>query len=204
MLLLVYSVIGLVNSMQYINKYSLSAGAVALVAGAFVLGGNSQAQEGAANLVFLENAQEIVWEKPKNDAEWAEDVKAEGLDARSNAVITEMIELHTAQLREYEKTNKEVFECSECIKYRLQDSGRVTGAKDSPEAQAQIDALYAEKLEMYTYTTEKLKQSVERMQNEMRLRKTEYVIPDKDEKGAKTKDEDLQKVPPERIRKIYD
>ena len=119
---------------------------------------------GVETKVTLENGQQVVWQKPTTDAEWAEDVKAEGFEHRADAILQEMIDVHKAKLLRVIEGNRETLECMECVKFRLKQA--------NPDwSQTDIDNEYLNQKNQATWDIEKLKQSVERMENEMRLRK---------------------------------
>ena len=135
---------------------------------------NADAQLGVA--ITLENPQVIQWTKPTTDAEWAEDVKAESFDIKSTGKLTEMRDIHVAKLQRVEEGKREVFECRPCIDFKAKQA--------HPEwTQAEIDANYADELAKANWEVEKLKQSVERMDNELRLRDKGFVFVEGEERG---------------------
>lgn len=147
--------------------------------------------------ITLNNPQKISWVKPNTDAKWAEDVKAENFDIKSTEVLQEMRDNHANKLQRIIDGNKKIVECPTCIKYDLQTN--------NPEwTQTDVDNEYANQLSSYQWDIEKLTQSVERMDNEIRLRAKGFVVPDKNKAGVKTKQADLDKVDITRIRKIND
>lgn len=150
---------------------------------------------GVAPKVTLDNPQVIQWTKPSTDAGWAEDVKAENFDIKSTGKLTEMKEVHEAKLLRVQTGKKEVFECRPCIDFKYKEA--------NPSAtQAEINANYTDELAKANWEVEKLKQSVERMDNEFRLREKGFVVADKTKEGVKTKQLDLDKATI--IRKIND
>lgn len=163
---------------------------MALVAGIITLLPNDPS-------ITLNNPQKISWVKPTTDAEWAEDVKVESFHIKSTEVLQEMRDIHTAKLQKIIDNGKKIAECPICIKYDLQ--------ANNPEwTQTDVDNEYANQLSSYQWDIEKLTQSVERMDNEIRLRAKGFVVPDKNKAGVKTKQADLDKVDITRIRKIND
>lgn len=163
--------------------------------GTLALGGTQYF--GATTKVTLDNPQVIQWTKPTTDAEWAEDVKVESFDIKSTGKLTEMRDVHAEKLLRVQAGKKEVFECRACVDFKYKEA--------NPTAtQAEIDANYADELAKANWEVEKLKQSVERMDNELRLRSDGFVVADKDKGGVKTKQADLDKVSPDKIRKIND
>lgn len=137
--------------------------------------------------ITLTNPQKVEWIKPTTDAGWAEDVKAENFDIKSTGVLQEMRATHANKLQRIIDNGKEITECPTCIKYDLQSA--------NPEwTQTDVDNEYANQLSSYQWNVEKLTQSVERMDNELRLRAKGFVVPDKNMEGVKTKQTDLDKV----------
>ena len=126
-------------------------------------------QLGAAPKVTLENPQVVQWTKPVTDAQWAEDVKAENFDIKSTGKLTEMRDIHAEKLLQVHAGKKEIFECRPCIDFKYKEA--------NPTAtQAEIDANYADELSKANWEVEKLKQSIERMDNELRLRDKGFVV----------------------------
>jgi hypothetical protein len=114
-------------------------------------------------------AQVIVWEKPTTNAGWAKDVEVESFHIKSTGKLTEMRTVHAEKLKRVQDGKAEVFECPECIKFQAR--------KGNPEwTQKEIDAYYLEQLAQANWEVEKLKQSVERMDNELRLRDKGFVV----------------------------
>jgi SAM-dependent MidA family methyltransferase len=107
------------------------------------------------------------WKKPVTDAEWAEDVKKEGFDYRSNEVLDEMIVSHTVKLDKLMADDKVVI-CPECVRYEIRES--LSQTVPANELDAEVEAQYQTKLKTYLWEVEKLKQSVERMNKEKELR----------------------------------
>ena len=114
--------------------------------------------------VTLDNPRVIVWQKPTTDAEWAEDVKKEGFEHRADAILQEMIDVHKAKLLRVIEGNRETLECMECVKFRLRQGNPEWSVTD-------INNEYQNQVNQATWDIEKLKQSIERMEKEMELRK---------------------------------
>ena len=114
--------------------------------------------------VTLDNPQVISWTKPTTDAEWAEDVKAEGFEHRADAILQEMIDVHKAKLLRVIEGNRETLECMECIKFKLRQANPDWSVAD-------VNSEYQNQVNQATWEVEKLKQSVERMEKEMELRR---------------------------------
>lgn len=118
--------------------------------------------------VQLINPQQVVWNKPTTDAGWAEDVKEESLDVRSTAVLNQMLLAHEERLKDVQRTYFKYRDCPECIKYDI--------TADNPNwNQKQLDDEFADLNTRYTWDYEKLVQSIERMEEELRLRKEGFV-----------------------------
>jgi len=143
-----------VNNM---NKTIIIAGTtLVLVAGVWSLLPNDK--------ITLTNPQVIQWSKPTTDAEWAEDVKKEGFEHRADAILQEMVDVHKAKLLRVIEGNRETLECMECIKFKLRQA--------NPDwTVADVNNEYQNQVNQATWEVEKLKQSVERMEKEMELRK---------------------------------
>lgn len=114
--------------------------------------------------VKLDNPQQIVWQKPTTDAQWAEDVKVENFDVKPDTILQEMIDAHKAKLEKVLNNDKEMFECPECIRYKIKTANPEWSPTD-------IENDYQNQLNQATWDIEKLKQSIERMEKEMELRK---------------------------------
>lgn len=138
----------------------------------------------------------------KTDAEWAEDVKAENLDIKSTEVLEEMKASHTAKLQRLIETSKILFDCPECVKYEIrQNFERYSEIRN---LDVMVEAEYQNQLDHYHLSIEKINQSLERMDNELRLREEGFVVPDKNREGTKTQQADLDKVDEQYQRKIND
>ena len=121
-------------------------------------------------------AQKVQWDKPKTDEEWAEDVKAESFHIKSTGVLEEMKTTHEAKLLRVQEGMSEVFECRECIEFQTR--------RAYPDwTEAEIDAYYLDELAKATWEVEKLQQSVERMDNELRLREKGFVVVEGEDTG---------------------
>ena len=152
------------------NKGLLAVGLLFLASsGAYAYG--QRDTFGAAPKVTFDpaTAQVVVWDKPKTDAEWAEDVKVESFHIKSTGKLTEMRDVHTEKLKKVQAGKKEVFECRPCIDFKYKEANLTA-------TQAEIDANYADELAKANWEVEKLKQSVERMDNELRLREKGFVV----------------------------
>ena len=152
--------------------------------------------------ITLNNPQKISWIKPTTDAEWAEDVKAENFDIKSTEVLQEMREAHASKLQRVIDGNKKLVECPECARYDVRQN--LSQQEGIENLDVSVENEYQNQLSQYQWDIEKLIQSVERMDNEIRLRVKGFVVPDKNKAGMKTKQIDLDKVLPDKIRHIND
>lgn len=143
--------------------------------------------------VTVTEPQVISWVKPTTDAEWAEDVKAESFDIKSTDVLKEMREAHAEKLTRMLVSNQKLFNCPECVKYDIKTDNSDWSDED-------VDNAYQNQLNNANYEIDKIKQSIERMDNEIRLRAEGYVVPNKGE----DKQADMSRVPQNKIRKIND
>ena len=185
MLLFLHGAFGLVNNML---KYLVALIAITGIGGAYY----GVQQFGAAPKVTLDNPQVVVWTKPTTDAGWAEDIKAENFDIKSTGKLTEMRDVHVAKLKRVEEGKREVFECRECIDFKYKQA--------NPDwKQIDVDNNYANELAQANWEVEKLKQSVERMDNELRLRDKGFVVVEGEAVGLFG-----GSVDPQYVRKIND
>jgi hypothetical protein len=108
---------------------------------------------------------EIDWVRPTKDSDWAEDVKKESLNFRTDEVLQEMLTAHQAKLErmaiELEKTNY-----PDAIRWEL-----MSGGMEEPELTKQVN----EKIANIKWDYQKLQQSIERMQKEISLRQGEKI-----------------------------
>jgi hypothetical protein len=148
--------------------------------------------------VTLDNPQQIVWQKPTTDAQWAEDVKAEHLDIKSTDILQEMLSSHLERLQQLQIGYNVYIDCPTCVQYNIHTSNPDWSNQDIANA-------YQNEYSAQTWSVEKLKQSIERIQHELDLRARGVVVADKlDKKGTKARRSDLEKVQPEYVRIIND
>ena len=153
-------------------KWLLLSGIVGTIAlGAVVLPPEST--------ITLEKPQVIEWTKPITDAQWAEDVKAESFHFKFDYQLLEMKISHEAKLPFQEEDLRKITDCPDCIKWELREqfeqmfediSEPLTGKVEGKTLQQWIDGEFVEQLTNTTWEVEKLKQTIERLDNEMRLR----------------------------------
>lgn len=159
---------GPANSMKYLPHIILTIfGISAATFGAQSFGGDAK--------VTLDNPQQIVWDKPTTDAEWAEDVYAENLDVYSTKELQAMLSSHEAKLVEVAKEDKPI-SCPECIEYETRKAYQKQYGLSGKELDDETAASVKNQIDLYIYDLEKLTQSVERMQNELRLREKGFVV----------------------------
>lgn len=142
-----------------------------------------------------QKAQRVEWEKPTTDAEWAEDVKAESFDIKSTGKLEEMRAAHAVRLEKIEKAK--IMECQECVRYDMRKDLEMREYKGS-DLDAAVDDWFSTELIHHESLIEKLKQSIERMDNELRLREKGFVIVEGESNSFGGS------IPPERIRNIND
>ena len=135
--------------------------------------------------ITLNNPQKIVWTKPTTDAQWAEDVKAENFDIKSTGVLQTMRDTHAAKLQRIIKNNKKIVECPDCIRYDIRANlqSRIDGGEVIENLEVSVENEYQNQLASYQGDIEKLTQSVERMDNELRLREKGFVVVEGEETG---------------------
>lgn len=168
--------------------------------GTTVIGG--WAYYGVTASITLNNPQKISWIKPTTDSGWAEDVKAENFDIKSTEVLQEMRDNHAAKLQRIIDGNKKLTECPVCARYDIRQN--LSQQEGIENLDVSVENEYQNQLSQYLWDMEKLTQSVERMDNEIRLRAKGFVVPDKNRAGVKTKQTDLDKVDLQFVRKIND
>lgn len=141
--------------------------------------GVSTPKLGSTERVTLDTAQTIEWDKPTTDAGWAEDVKTESLHVKFTEQLEEMQTAHTEKLKRMLAGKSDVFECPECIRFQAR--------KNTPEWSDQdVETYYQNELSQALWEVEKLEQSIERIDNELRLRKSGYLqVLEKDPRDKK-------------------
>ena len=112
----------------------------------------------------------IEWKKPTTDAEWMEDVKAENFDLKSTGVLNEMLSSHIKKLEQVSQNFKEYKDFPDYMKFQIKSNSTLTDAE--------VNEIYQQRYQDFLFTTEKLAQSIERMEMELDLRKRGVVVPD--------------------------
>lgn len=169
------------------TKLGIGAG-VLLIGGSgavFVLGGDAPVS------LDVSTAQEVVWDKPTTDDQWAKDVKKESFDIKSTGVLTTMVTDHTEKLKEEQATFETYDRCVQRMYWeRYADfKSRLAGQ----ELEDTVQGVAKQDCDAALYGIEKLKQSIERMNNELRLRQDGFVSTDPH-----------SNLPEDRKRKIHD
>jgi len=151
---------------------------VSLLAGGAVAVLNQEAE------IKLENPQYVAWDRPKTDEQWADDVKVESLDIRSDKVLKTMLETHKNKLKEEEKafekyrvmlSNGERPE--QYLYYEWYDRLKELNPGITESELVNESKKYAsEDFKQKAESIEKLKQSIERMEKEIELRRRGVVI----------------------------
>ena len=146
----------------------------------------------------VESADPVIlkWTKPNTDAQWAEDIKAEQLDIRPDAVLDEMIVSHTKKLAREEEAFKKFTMCPDCAYYEYY-KGFIDSGWTEQEALAEATKQAQESYDNALYSVERLKQVIERMEKEKELREKDFVVT-QEEIDAKN----LKNIDPSRIRKF--
>ena len=107
--------------------------------------------------------QTVSWDKPKNDTEWKEDVKAEQLNYRLDFQLEEMkVGLEEKIIRVQKPLYDKATLYPDAIKWEYVQQGLT-----EPELTKQVN----ERIAQYIYEYEKVAQSIERINKEIELRK---------------------------------
>lgn len=173
------------------NRIRIIGGVVVaglVIAGAFV------ANLGSGG-VTLDNPQQIIWNKPTTDAGWAKDVKKESLNIRFDYQLTDMKVSLEKKLPLHEANLDKITKCPDCIRWELREQFiqmfeyaeiDLNNTLEGKTLQQWIDGEFDEQFVNKTWEVEKVRQSIERIDNEIRLR----------EKGAvNRKDAQLKMTP---------
>lgn len=118
--------------------------------------------------ITLTNPQKVVWNKPTTDNEWAEDVKEEGLNVKFDYQLDEMKESLSERLVRILKEYEKYTECPRCVMWNIKKE--LEEIDFSGDVTAEINVRYQEQFDQIIWKMEKLKQSIERIDNEKRLR----------------------------------
>jgi len=157
----------------------------------------------------MDKLQKIIdWQgnKPKTNAKWAEDVKAESLDLKFDYQLEAMEDSHSAKLPRVQKDLDKFnnfpdainFELNEQFTQIFEDQGNPT-KWEGKTLQEWIDEEFVAKKLYYTWKIAKLEQSIERIKKERSLRSSGFVKVDQDNDR---KPVDVQGIPENRVRHI--
>lgn len=144
---------------------------IAFLVAILIVGGLAHHRLGGAPVV---TPPDFAWDKPTTDALWAEDVKAESLDVRSDAVLEDMRQSQTDKLVEEKDAFKKYADCPQCINYTyyqnfLAQNMDDNAAKNEADRQTQID------IDQRQWEIGKIAQSIERITHEQDLRARKVV-----------------------------
>lgn len=122
-------------------------------------------------LVQLEN-----WKanKPTTDAEWLKDVKEESLNVKHDYQLTDMKTDLTNKLPKVQADLDKFTTCPDCIKYDLTKRFSSQGLKDK-DLTDMVNGEFNNELAYYTWKTDKISQSIDRISAEQNLRVTKKV-----------------------------
>lgn len=118
--------------------------------------------------------QKIDWVEPTKDSDWAEDVKKESLDLRSNEVLNEMLVAHQEKLERVLEELYFVEKYPDAKALELEKSLIAMGLTGQ-ELETELAKQIQEHLDYWRAKAEKLTQSVIRMEKEIELRATDKV-----------------------------
>mgnify|MGYP001617837120 CR=1 FL=1 len=105
--------------------------------------------------------QVLEWQRPTTDAEWAEDVKKESLNFRTDTELQEMLVAHKDKLISEEVELAKLTKYPDVLRAKFEEQGL-----EAEEVERQVN----EKLANLKWGVDKLNQSIERMTKEIQLR----------------------------------
>lgn len=150
------------------------------------------------NLSVDKNELEMLqWNRPTTDAEWAEDVLAEGLNFRFDYQLEEMLPSHTLKRDIMAEELKKYVDCPECLKYDIGES--LKADFKGAELEQKIDEMFNEQFIQKRQDYQMIARSVERIGKEIDLRK----------KGVVNRKSDILKITPstdrekEELKKLF-
>lgn len=123
-----------------------------------------------ASQITLDNGQAVRWEKPMTEKGWIEDIKKESLDIRSLDELEAMLLSHTEKLQRILE-DKKTEECPECIKYEIRKDAELAFGAKGRELTQLVDNQFADIQRNREFEIEKLKQSIERINKAIELKK---------------------------------
>lgn len=171
-----------INNMRKEIKFLIGLILATTVAGGIVVYSLTNDSFGAP--IKLENPSKVNWKKPTTDAQWAEDVKEESLHLKFNKQLDKMKVSHEDKLPRLQKDMDELMGCPECVRWDLRsqfegmfdDAGlRYNQKLEGKNLQQWIDEEFDSASSTKHFEYEKLQQSIERIDNEIRLRDKGFV-----------------------------
>lgn len=135
-------------------------------------------------------AAHVGWDKPTTDQAWADDVKKENFDIKSDGVLMTMRTAHAEKLDREIKAFAKYERCPECM-YEEKYQQFLDSGMDDATAQDEAAATAQTEINQRAWSIEKLAQSVERMDHELDLRTRGVVITATDATGKARKPADL-------------
>lgn len=129
--------------------------------------------------IVVASPQVLDWTPPTTDDAWANESKLEGVDQRSDNVLQNMKANLIAQLALDQKNATGLVDCPQCYIYEQRKyiiDRHLEDPNIDPLTQAQ--QAYADASSTEIYTEERLKQAIQRIDNEVRLRKSGFVSTD--------------------------
>ena len=100
--------------------------------------------------------------KPKTNAQWAEDVKAEGLEIRTETELVQMKDSHESKLTRVQKDLDKFINWPDAVRYELMERFSTAGLTGKELTDA-VEKEFQEQLTYYQWKVGKLGQSVERI-----------------------------------------
>lgn len=111
----------------------------------------------------------VGWTRPTKDADWKEDVKAEGLNHRHDFQLEEMRANLSEKVVKHKADFDRLAECPDCFKYDLSKLKNEDGTLMFTTEE--VDTQYTEQLAQAREEYERVARSLERIEAEQRLRK---------------------------------
>ena len=140
------------------------------IAGAIFLGASAQpiTKIDVADIQSNSQLQEVLdWQKPTTEAQWAEDTKEESLNLKFDYQLDEMLVSHQNKLAEkVQPVMDKILLFPDSIRAELYEQG----LRDQ-----ELEDEFASQVNYWKWKTEKLKQSLERIQKEIELRTTKKI-----------------------------
>ena len=135
--------------------------------------------------------------KPKNNKDWAEDVKKENLDVKYDFQLSEMEKSHADKIPKVEDDLYKFEKYPDVIRYELEQQFK--NDFKGEELTKIMEEEFESQHNYYKWKKAKLDQSVERIKKERKLRASGFVVADK---GDDKKLKDVSKIAEDKIRHI--